>query len=200
MPRIKGASQRDSAATTREQLVDTAQHLLGTEGFARTTTRAIAEHSGCNQALISYHYGSLNRLLLAALDRSIDARAERWRVELERVRSWKGLRRLAARLYREDRDAGHVRLLAEMVAGGLMDRELGRQVANRIRPWTELVEDALTRFIPAPLGRRIPITHLAYGTVASFLGLAILEELFEDHERTDALLDRLAKSSSRQHG
>lgn len=198
MPRIKGASRADSATATREQLAGAAQHLLGTVGFARTTTRAIAEHSGRNQALISYHYGSLNQLLLAALDRSIDTRLERWQAELDHVSTWKGLRGLAARLYREDRDAGHVRLLGEMVAGGLMDRELGRQVAQRIRPWTELVADAFTRFIPAPVARRIPIAHLAYGTVASFLGLAILEELLEDHERTDALLDRLAKNPPRK--
>ena len=196
MPRIKGASHQAASAATQERLIASAGELLSTVGFAQTTTRAIAERSGCNQALISYHFGSLNQLLLAALDASVEARLGRYRHELDAVSNGRRLRRLARRLYREDREAGHVRLLGEMVAGGLMDRDLGRQVAQRVQPWTTLVEDTIRRLLPQPLRRRVPVSQLAYGVVAGFLGLVIIGELFEDHSQGDALLDRLTAERS----
>lgn len=196
MPRIKGASHQQTSAATQERLIASTFELLSTVGFARTTTRAIAERSGCNQALISYHFGSLNGLLLAALDASVEARMQHYRRELAAVSSGRQLRHIARRLYREDRDAGHVRLLGEMVAGGLMDRDLGRQVAQRVRPWTTLVEDTIRRLLPRPLHRRVPVSEIAYGVVAAFLGLSIIGELFEDHSQSDALLDRLTTERS----
>jgi len=42
----------------------------------------------------------------------------------------------------------------------------------------------------------VPVKELAYGVVAGFLGLTIIGELFEDHSRTDALLDRLTTERS----
>jgi len=46
-------------------------------GFAGATTRAIARTGGFNQALIYYHFGSLDTLLLAALDHTSGERLER---------------------------------------------------------------------------------------------------------------------------
>lgn len=192
MPQLKGAARRRPAGETRERLVTATVELLATQGFARTTIRAIGDAAGCNSALVAYHFGSLNQLLLAALDASSDQRLERYRAELDDVTSLSELRALARRLYREDRDAGHVTVLAEMVAGGLMDRELGREVAARVDPWVELAEDAIRRALPtAALRRRTPTHHLAYAIVAAYLGLEILGQLAGDHRRDEAVIDQL---------
>ena len=46
---------------------------------------------------------------------------------------------LAREIYRADLEQGYVTVLAELVAGGVSDRELGRAVVARIEPWIELV-------------------------------------------------------------
>jgi hypothetical protein len=78
-----------------------------------------------------------------------------------------------------------------MVAGGLMDRELGAEVARRVEPWVELVEGSLRRLLPSSAARRLPLQEAAYGIVASFLGLEILGNLADDHRRGDAVIERV---------
>lgn len=196
MPQIKG-TRRTTPSETPQRLIAATTELLSTAGFSGTTVRAIGERAGCNAALVSYHFGSLNALLLAALDASSGARMERYEAELGAAGSWREARRVLRRLYREDRECGHVDLLGEMVAGGMMDRDLGRQVAARIEPWVTLVQDTITRLVPtAALRRRLPIRELAYGITASFLGLGLLGALYEDHTRGDAVVDRLTAERS----
>lgn len=191
MPRVKGTTQRP-VVDTPQRLLDATVALLSTAGFAGTTVRAIGEAAGCNPALVSYHFGSLNALLIAALDRSSGARLARYEEALARVATWRELRRTLRRLYREDREVGHVHLLGEMVAGGLMDRELGAQVAARVDPWVDLVEGTVRRLLPSgALRRRVPVREIAYGVVAAFLGLEILGNLAGDHGRGDAVIDRV---------
>jgi AcrR family transcriptional regulator len=196
MPQIKGKRRSRSAEETRQRLIEATQQLLSTDGYAATTTRAIGEKADCNPALVSYHFGSLNALLLVALDASSSARLERYEAELATVGSWRDLRRVARRLYREDRAVGHVRLLGEMVAGGLMDRRLGVEVADRVEPWVGLVEGVIRRMLPSAVRRRAPVGQLAYGIVAGFLGLEILGNLADDHARGDAVIDRLTAEGS----
>lgn len=191
MPRIK-SPHRQAQGETPQRLVTATVELLATEGYAATTVRAIGERAERNPALVSYHFGSVNALLLEALDRSSGARLERYRAELEDVETWRGLRRTLRRLYREDREVGHVRLLAEMVAGGIVDRELGAEVAHRVAPWVDLVEGTVRRLLPAVARRRrAPVREVAYGVVAAFLGLELLGNLAGDHARGDEVIDRL---------
>src|SRR6266581_2280999 len=45
---------------TKRRILDAALEALRTEGFAGATSRAIARIGGFNQALIFYHFGSLD--------------------------------------------------------------------------------------------------------------------------------------------
>src|SRR5919202_3636656 len=76
---------------TRQAMVEAAIETLRAEGFAGTTTRAIAQRGGFNQALVFYHYGGVNELLLAALDRSSAERLARYRAAVEGRASAPGL-------------------------------------------------------------------------------------------------------------
>lgn len=195
MPHVKRATRPPATNETRERLTVAATELLATRGFAAATTRAIGEHADCNPALISYHFGSLNALLLEVLDTSSAQRMSRYRDQLTQARSVKDLRAIIRRLYVEDRHAGHTTILAELVAGGLMDRDLGAQVAARVQPWVDLAEDALRQVLPtATLRRRAPVRELGYALVAVFLGLEILGQLAGDHSRDEAVVHRLTTS------
>jgi AcrR family transcriptional regulator len=59
----------EAGDATRRALLDAAEELLISKGMAAITTRKVAEQAGVNQALVHYHFGTIEELLLAALER-----------------------------------------------------------------------------------------------------------------------------------
>jgi AcrR family transcriptional regulator len=59
----------EAGDATRKALLDAAEDLLISKGMAAITTRKVAERAGVNQALVHYHFGTIEELLLAALER-----------------------------------------------------------------------------------------------------------------------------------
>ncbi len=57
------------SSTSKEKILEAADHLFGQLGFDATTTREIAEESGVNKALIHYHFKNKEALLGSLLDR-----------------------------------------------------------------------------------------------------------------------------------
>ncbi|WP_043716330.1 TetR family transcriptional regulator, partial [Kutzneria sp. 744] len=53
-------------AETRQRLIDGAIETIRQHGIAGTSARTIAATAGVNQALVFYHFGSVNDLLKAA--------------------------------------------------------------------------------------------------------------------------------------
>jgi AcrR family transcriptional regulator len=177
---------------TRQRIVDAALKTLKKEGFAGTTSRAIARTGGFNQALIFYHFGSLDGLLLAALDRTSEERLERYRNAVEEAATAEELAEVAASIYAEDRDRGHMTVVSQMVAGSVARPELAREVVARMEPWIELCEEALRKALASSPAREVvPLRDLAYAIVTFYLGLNLLTHLDEDRERTEALVKRL---------
>ena len=123
---------KSSAQGTRRQIVEAALATLKEEGFAGATSRAIARRGGFNQALIFYHFGSLDGLLLAALDATSAARLARYRAAVAEARTLEDLAEVAARIYEEDRDSGHVKVVSQMVAGSLARPALARSEERRV--------------------------------------------------------------------
>jgi AcrR family transcriptional regulator len=177
---------------TRQRIVDAALKTLKKEGFAGTTSRAIARTGGFNQALIFYHFGSLDGLLLAALDRTSEERLERYQNAVDEAATAEELAEVAASIYAEDRDRGHMTVVSQMVAGSVARPELAREVVARMEPWIELCEEALRKALASSPAREVvPLRDLAYAIVTFYLGLNLLTHLDEDRERTEALVKRL---------
>jgi len=177
---------------TRRRIVDAALETLKSEGFAGATSRAIARAGGFNQALIFYHFGSLDRLLLAALDQTSEERFERYRSAVDKAQTAEELAEVAASIYAEDRDRGHMTVVSQMVAGSVARPELAKEVVARMEPWIELCEDALRKGLASsPAAEVVPLRDLAYAIVTFYLGLNLLTHLDEDRERTEALVKRL---------
>lgn len=59
--------------STRTRLLDAALHVLSTEGVAGSTSRQIATAAGTNLQAITYHFGSKDNLIGAALVRAVRA-------------------------------------------------------------------------------------------------------------------------------
>ncbi len=183
--------RRAQSAEVRAALVTAAIEALRETGFAGASAREIAGRAGYSQALIFYHFGSVNRLLLAALDEVSIRRMEIYRELLEHATSVAALAESARSIFLQDLDSGQVRVLVEMITGAQSVPELGQQVAERLRPWRELAEEAMRR----ALGRSaaaalVPPAEAAHALVAGFLGLELLATLDGDRDAALAVFDR----------
>jgi AcrR family transcriptional regulator len=185
-------AELSTGAATRRQIVEAALETLKTEGFTGATSRAIARAGKFNQALIFYHFGSLDGLLLAALDHTSEERLERYRQVVAEATSVDGLVAALARLYAEDRERGHMTVVAQMVAGSAARPQLKPALVERMDPWIALCEEAIEKgFRWLELPELIPRRELAYAFVTFYLGVNLMTQLDEDRARTDALFARL---------
>lgn len=188
-------SERVAAApTTKQRIVDAALETLKEEGFAGTSARAIARRGGFNQALIFYHFGTLNDLLLAALDRTSAERMRRYREAMSAPGGVEAKLRTAAELYREDLQSGHITVISELIAGSLARPDLGPEVVARMEPWIEFAEEAIAELVGGSVfeGLVRPRT-MAFAVVALYLGVDLLSHLDRDHSRAEALFEVAAR-------
>ena len=79
---------------------------------------------------------------------------------------------------------------SSVVAGGVSDRELGRQVVARLEPWIEMVERKLRALVAGSLLEPlVPARELAFAIIALYLGIDMLSHLDGDRTRAQSLLD-----------
>jgi AcrR family transcriptional regulator len=184
-------SRRAQSAEVRAALVAAAIEALRDSGFAGASAREIAGRAGHSQALVFYHFGSVNDLLLAALDEVSARRMDAYRSLLEQAGSVTALAESARAIFIEDLDAGYVRVLIEMITGAQAVPGLGDQVAERLRPWRALAEDAVRRALGrSPAARLLPAAEAGHALVAGFLGLELLASLDGDRAAAIAVFDR----------
>jgi len=178
------------------QILEAALETLREDGFAGASSRAIARRGGVNQALLFYHFGSLDSLLLAALDRTSAERLERYRQAVGEARTVAELVGVLGQVYAEDRDLGHMTVVSQMVAGSVARPELAPAVLARMEPWLELCEEALGKVL-AELGldEVVPLRELAYAVVTFYLGVNLLTHLDRERTRTDALFAQVGTLS-----
>jgi AcrR family transcriptional regulator len=182
---------KSTAQTTRQQIALAALETLRTEGFAGATSRAIARIGGFNQALIFYHYGTVDNALLAALDLTGEERMTRYRAAVDGATTLEELVQVARLIYGQDRESGHVAVVSQMVAGSLARPALAEGVLERIGPWIDFCEHAIRRVLAgSPLEETLPVRELAYGLVTFYLGANLLTHL-DSATRTDALFQQV---------
>src|SRR3954468_18966249 len=113
---------------TRDQILEATLETLREEGFAGATSRAIARRGGFNQALVFYYFGSLEGLLLAALEQASEERLGRYRAAVAGVDSIDAVIPVMADLWEQDKESGHVRAISQMIAGAVNRPELNDRV------------------------------------------------------------------------
>lgn len=177
-------------STTKERIVEAALETLKEEGFAGTSARAIAKRGDFNQALIFYHFGTLNDLLMAALDRTSSTRMERYRDALADIKGLDQAIDVATDLYREDLKSGHITVLSEMIAGSLERPDLGPQIVERMQPWIDLTTQAVESMLGSIGATGIaPPRTIAHAIVGLYLGIDLMSHLEHDDSKAEALFD-----------
>lgn len=163
---------------TQERIMDAARTRLLADGYAKLSTRAVAEAAGVPLSQIHYHFGSKRGLILALLDNEDRRLVHRQRhMYAADAPLWKRYEQ-ACDFLDEDLASGYVRVLQEMIATGWSDPQVAQQVIRLLRGWFDLLEgvaaEAERRF--GPLGTAQPggpATARA-GDIAGLVGLSFL--------------------------
>ncbi|MGI9032892.1 MAG: TetR/AcrR family transcriptional regulator [Acidimicrobiales bacterium] len=188
------AGREKPGAASRERIVDAALATLKAQGVAGASARAIAGTGGFAQALIFYHFGSVNELLLAALEETGRRRMGHYRKLVGEAKELPDLVRAASEVYREDLEAGHLTVLAAMIAASVTSPDLGPRVTACLRPWLELTEEVVARgadLLPVP--DLVGPADAAVAIVALYLGLELLTHLDGDRSRAESLFAAAAR-------
>ncbi|MGZ4131543.1 MAG: TetR/AcrR family transcriptional regulator [Actinomycetota bacterium] len=199
---MSASSQR--GAETRDRIVEAALETVREEGFADTTARAIARRGNFNQALIFYHFGSVDALLMEAFGRVSQRTVQHYREAAAEVSSLSDLVAIARRLHAEDLEDGSVTAVTQLMAAAT-DPEQGGLLLDRFDEWIRLVEEALQRAATQyPVATIVPTREAAYAICAMFLGVELIarldpsrseaEPVFDMLETIAGLIERLAPS------
>jgi len=141
---VAGGSIR---AANVEAFLDAAEQLLIREGAGGISTRRLAEEAGQNHGLVHYYFGSVDELLLQALERFTGRVLERQRTMYESDAPFAEKWRTAVAYIEEDLASGYPKLWAELEALA-WNRPAMRDRLNAVNEnWRGLLRDALAEAI-----------------------------------------------------
>jgi len=161
---------------TRTRLLDGALETLRTKGIAGVSARSIASSAGVNQALVFYHFGSVDDLLAAACTYGAQQRLAAYADRLDAIRSLPELLIVGLELHRQERAEGNVIVLAQMLAGAQSEPRLAPATAQALELWIARIEAVLRRVLgQSPLGAILDIPGLARSIASAFIGFELYE-------------------------
>ncbi|MFJ5923622.1 TetR/AcrR family transcriptional regulator [Kitasatospora sp. NPDC092948] len=161
---------------TRERLMDAAISALKRQGIAGVSARTIAAEIGANQALVFYHFKTVEGLLTAAALRETGLRLERYREQFAEVGSLRELLTVGRELHAREQEEGNVALLGQFLAGATGYPQLAEVTADGLRLWTVEIEAVLVRlFAGHPLAEFLDLKGLAQAVTAGFIGLELYD-------------------------
>jgi len=174
---------------TRERILDAGLATLKAEGYLGTTARSIARTGGFNQALVFYHFGSVDEVLLSAVDRMGERRLAVYRDRVTQSPDLTALVTVAREALGEDAHSGAITVLSQMVAGAHGRPELGRRLAASFAPWIDLVEEAVRRLVDGTaFASALPSREVATALTGMFVGVELLSQLDPEGGQVEALL------------
>ncbi|MEU4473786.1 TetR/AcrR family transcriptional regulator [Micromonospora sp. NPDC023888] len=181
-------------SNTKQRLLDGTIAAIREHGIAGVSARTIAAAAGVNQALVFYHFGTVDDLLTAACRASTAERVEHWSARLASAGSLRELLAVGRALHDEERQLGNVTFLAQMLAGAQADQRMAAPTAAALQLWVDEIEAVLRRLLAgSPFAEVADVPGLARAVSAAFVGL----ELYDGVDRAGAdqamaALDQLA--------
>ncbi|GGN90545.1 TetR family transcriptional regulator [Actinoplanes lobatus] len=180
---------------TKQRLLDGALAALREHGVTGVSARTIAAAAGANQALVFYHFGSVDDLLGAACEQATRQRVEAFAERFAAVGSLRELLQVGRDLHYEELAMGNVSVLAQLLAAAQSgERRLAAPTAAALRMWTGEIEAVLQRLLAgSPVAEVADIPGLARAVGAAFVGIELYEGVDRDGaSRALDALDQLA--------
>ncbi|MFF9057963.1 TetR/AcrR family transcriptional regulator [Streptomyces sp. NPDC101213] len=182
-PGTAGSPETARSLETRTKLLEGTLRSLTEQGIAKTSARTVAAAAGVNQALVFYHFGSVDELLAAACRYGAERSVSRYRDRFAAVGSLAGLLALGREIHERERAGGQVMLLGQLLAGAQTHATLGPATAAGLDLWIVEIEKVLERVLAGtPFREFTDPAGLARAVAASFVGI----ELYEGADRAGA--------------
>jgi AcrR family transcriptional regulator len=144
----EGANGRRSVREANvAAFLDAAERLLIKEGAAGISTRQLAREAGHNHGLVHYYFGSVDELLLQALERFTNRVVDRQRAMYASDAPFAHKWRTAMSYIEEDLAAGYPKVWAELEALAWNRPALRRRLRTVSDRWRSLLRDALAEAI-----------------------------------------------------
>jgi AcrR family transcriptional regulator len=125
-----------------QALLDAAERLLVSEGYARISTRRVAQEAGVNHGLVHYYFGSMQELFVQVLERFtarlIARQREMYAADVPFIEKW----RAAWRFHEDDLAAGYPKIWHELQAMAWNDPGLRKRLVGVNREWRGLLAEA----------------------------------------------------------
>jgi AcrR family transcriptional regulator len=122
-------------------LLDAAERLLVEVGYSGITTRRLAEEAGVNHGLVHYYFGSIENVLVRALERFTERLIERQRElyasELPFIEKWR-----TAMRYLVSEDVTYEKVWLELQALAWNDPGLRDRLAHVNAEWRGVLTEA----------------------------------------------------------
>ena len=176
----------EARASAEEALLDAAERLLVDVGYARVTTRRLAEEAGVNHGLVHYYFGSIENLLVRTLERFterlIGRQRELYGSDAPFVEKWR-----TAMRYLMSEDVTYEKVWLELQALAWNQPELRERVARVNGEWRAVLTEAFAE--PRErYGIEMPLDALV-SLVMTFNEGIILERLLGIESGQRELLD-----------
>jgi AcrR family transcriptional regulator len=130
-----------SSVSTRANILDAARGRLLSDGFAKLTTRAVAEAAEVPLSQVHYHFGSKQQLIMDLLaaesTRRLARQTEMYAADQPLWRRYEQ----ACDFLEDDLASGFVRVLQEMIAAGWSDPAIGQGVRDLLQGWIDLITE-----------------------------------------------------------
>lgn len=185
---------RADGAATRARILEAARRRLCDAGYAQLNVRDIARDAGVNHALIGYHFGGKQQLVLAVLDEANKRLLERQTRMYAEPASAEAKWQQACDFYEQDLQSGFVRLLMELMGASFHDEALRREFVPRLLAWQQVVERAVADFIESsglelPVSNRVITAWICWFWIGMEAGmtLGITEEQAHHREALEAM-------------
>jgi AcrR family transcriptional regulator len=135
------AQKTDARFAAEEALLDAAERLLVDVGHAGITTRRLAEAAGVNHGLVHYYFGSVEQLLVRALERFTERLVARQRelyaADEPFVEKWR-----TAMRYLMSEDATYEKVWLELQALAWNNEGLRARLAQVNAEWRAVLTEA----------------------------------------------------------
>jgi TetR/AcrR family transcriptional regulator len=175
-------------------LLDAAERLLVDVGYAGITTRRLADEAGVNHGLVHYYFGSIENVLVRALERFterlITRQRELYASDLPFVEKWR-----TAMHYLVSEDVTYEKVWLELQALAWNNADLRERLARVNAEWRAVLTEAFAE-PHRELGIEIPLDALVSLVMTFNIGLIVerLGGIETGHDELLAWIDRWLSS------
>ena len=165
------AQKTAARSAAEEALLDAAERLLVEVGHAGITTRRLAEEAGVNHGLVHYYFGSIENVLVRALERFTERLIERQRelyaADVPFIERWR-----TAMRYLTSEDATYEKIWLELQALAWNHPELRGRLAHVNAEWRAVLTEAFEQ-PHRELGIEMPLNALVSLVMTFNLGIIV---------------------------